>query len=237
MSIQQESIRNGILAGIPSADFECLRGFLEPVTLKKGFQIAREDERIEWVYFPEAGIGSVVAVSPEGKSVEAGLFGREGFSPTAALIGTEISTHRIIAQAPGGAHRMAITKFRDCIVRFPSMRDLLERYMHNMSTQMSYTALSNAVHVIDERLARWLLMCHDRSDSDEMALTHEFLALMLAVRRPSVTTALHVLEGKGFIRAERGYVTIRNRAALEEFAADAYGKPEEEYRRLIGNGV
>lgn len=100
--------------------------------------------------------------------------------------------------------------------------------------QTSYTALSNAVHPVDERLARWLLMCHDRVDGDELALTHEFLSLMLAVRRPSVTTALHVLEGNRFITAERGYITIRDRRRLEEFAGDAYGRPEAEYKRLIG---
>jgi CRP-like cAMP-binding protein len=108
------------------------------------------------------------------------------------------------------------------------------RFAQVQGVQTAFTALSNAVHPINERLARWLLMCHDRHDSDEIPLTHEFLSLMLAVRRPSVTTALHVLEGNRFIRAERGHVTIRNRTALEEFAGDGYGKPEAEYRRLIG---
>lgn len=99
--------------------------------------------------------------------------------------------------------------------------------------QTSYTALSNAVHPIAERLARWLLMSDDRLDGD-LPLTHEFLSIMLAVRRPSVTTALHVLEGNGFIRAARGSIVVRDRAALEEFAGDAYGVPEAEYERLIG---
>jgi CRP-like cAMP-binding protein len=86
---------------------------------------------------------------------------------------------------------------------------------------------------VSERLARWLLMCHDRVQGNEIELTHEFLSLMLAVRRPSITTSLHILEGNGFIKAERGNITIRNRAALEEFAHDAYGKPEMAYRRLM----
>jgi CRP-like cAMP-binding protein len=99
---------------------------------------------------------------------------------------------------------------------------------------MSITVLANAHYPVDERLARWLLMCHDRWDGDVLPLTHEFMAVMLAVRRPSVTTALHVLEGNRFIRAERGCVTIRDRSALEEFAGDSYGPPEREYERLIG---
>jgi CRP-like cAMP-binding protein len=111
---------------------------------------------------------------------------------------------------------------------------LFGRFIHAFGSQISFTALSNAVHNIDERLARWLLMCHDRVDGNEILLTHEFISLMLAVRRPSVTTALHILEGKKLIRAERGRITVRDRAGLESFAGDVYGKPEEEYRRLIG---
>lgn len=111
--------------------------------------------------------------------------------------------------------------------------DLLHRSAHNLGTQVSYTALTNAVHHVDERLGRWLLMCHDRLREDEFQITHDFMALMLAVRRPSVTTSLHVLEGNRFIRAERSRITIRNRRALEEFAQDAYGRPEAEYAILF----
>lgn len=107
-------------------------------------------------------------------------------------------------------------------------------YIHAFGTQTSHTALSNAKHTIEERLARWLLMGHDRIDGDEIGLTHEFLALMLAVRRPSVTTALHILEGMRLVRNTRGCVVIRDRAGLEALAADAYGIPEAEYERIIG---
>ena len=124
--------------------------------------------------------------------------------------------------------------FKDAISRSPSLHDLLLRYVQTLQLQASYTALSNAVHPIEERLARWLLMCHDRWDTNAMPLTHEFMSIMLAVRRPSVTTSLHVLEGNGFIRAERGNIIIRDRAGLEEFAGDSYGPPEREYERLIG---
>ena len=109
------------------------------------------------------------------------------------------------------------------------------RSIEAFSVQLSYTAISNAVHDVTERLARWLLMCHDRVPGDEIALTHEFISLMLAVRRPSVTTSLHILEGNGFIKSERSNIIMRNRPAMEEFAHDAYGKPEEEYRRLMKN--
>jgi CRP-like cAMP-binding protein len=146
--------------------------------------------------------------------------------PTAAVMGADRMAHRSLIQVPGEGHRILRTALVDALERSASLRALLLRFAQVQGVQTSYTALSNAVHPINERLARWLLMCHDRHDSDEIPLTHEFLSIMLAVRRPSVTTALHVLEGNRFIRAERGYVTIRNRTALEEFAGDSYGKPE-----------
>ena len=100
--------------------------------------------------------------------------------------------------------------------------------------QVAHTALANGVHQIDERLTRWLLMVDDRMDGGEFPLTHEFMSVMLGVRRPSVTTSLHVLEGNGFIRAERGRITIVNRAAMERFAGDSYGAPEAAYARSVG---
>ena len=123
----------------------------------------------------------------------------------------------------------------DAMNESQALHEMLLRFAYVTTVQASFTLLSNAVHQVDERLARWLLMCHDRLESDDIRLTHEFMSLMLAVRRPSVTNALHTLEGNGFIELTRGYVFIRNRRALEEFAGDAYGKPEAEYNRLLGS--
>ena len=122
---------------------------------------------------------------------------------------------------------------RDILASRPRFRQIMSRFAHAMWIQTAHTALSNAVHTVEERLARWLLMCLDRVDDGEIPLTHEYMAIMLAVRRASVTTALHVLEGKRFVYSDRGRVIIRDRRALEEFAADAYGGPELEYGRLI----
>ena len=111
---------------------------------------------------------------------------------------------------------------------------LLMRYVQSLNVQASLTAASNAHYALPERLARWLLMCHDRSEGDGMELTHEFLSMMLAVRRSGVTVTLHTLEATGAIRSARGVVTVTNRERLEEIAGDAYGQAEAEYRRLIG---
>lgn len=192
------------------------------------------DRRIDHVYFLTSGIGSVVTFSADGQRAEAGMFGLEGFSPTPAGVGGTISIHQVIMQVEGRGFRMPLDAVRAAISEQPVFGNLLARFIQTFATQISYTALCNVTYQVDERLTRWLLMCHDRVDGDEIALTHDFISLMLGVRRPSVTTALHVLEGRKLIQAERGRITIRDRKGMLEFAGQAYGKPEEEYRRLIG---
>lgn len=232
--LQQSAIRNRLLQLVSQDDFHRLAQHLEPVDLPNRFTMAEAGKPSHYAYFVGSGIASIVAESPEGQRTEAGLFGRDGWGPLSLLIEADSHPHDIFMQLPGDGYRIERAPFLAALAASPDLRRLLMTYMHTLSTQTAYTALSNGVHQIDERLARWLLMCHDRVDGDEIPLTHEFLSLMLAVRRPSVTTSLHVLEGNRFIRAERGFITIRNRAAMESFAADTYGRPEEEYHRLIG---
>ncbi|WP_226951252.1 Crp/Fnr family transcriptional regulator [Rhizobium terrae] len=228
------SIQNDLLRRLPPEELSLFSAHLKPIDLPKDFLIAPAGGSIEQIYFPDRGIASIVAISPEGNKAEAGLFGRDGFSPVQAAVGSDVSPHEIVMQVAGKGHRISVAAFREAMDISPLFAHILACYAQALATQVTFTALSNAAHNIDERLARWLLMCHDRIDGNELHLTHEYISLMLAVRRPSVTTSLHVLEGNHFIRSERGRIVIRNRAALEEFARDAYGKPEEEYERLLG---
>lgn len=231
--MQSSPYQNSLLARLPAAELAAVKPFLEPVALPKTFSMAQPEQPIRYVYFLEQGLGSLVSVSPEGQKAEAGMFGFEGFAPTPPAVRSSWSMHEAVMQAPGHGYRLAVEDLWALMGSCGAFTDLLHRSAHNLATQVSYTALTNAVHHVDERLARWLLMCHDRLRQDDLYITHDFMALMLAVRRPSVTTSLHVLEGNHFIRSERGRVTIRNRRALEEFAQDAYGRPEAEYRRLF----
>ena len=230
----QTECRNRLLRLMSASDFGRLSPHLARHSHARGDVIVEPDVPIERVYFPESGVGSIIATSPDGQECEAGLFGHDGFGPQAAIMGSDRSPHRIIMQVAGDTLGLPRVLLLEAVEASPALRLLLLRFVQVMAVQTAFTALANAVHQIDERLARWLLMSHDRHTADEIPLTHEYMAIMLAVRRPSVTTSLHVLEGNGFIRSERGYVTIRNRKALEEFAADSYGRPEAEYRRLIG---
>ena len=226
--------RNRLLYMLPPDDYGRLAPHLESVQLPKGFVITEPDQPIAHVYFPEAGIGSIIARSPEGQQVEAGLFGVDGFSPVEVALGSDSSPHHIVIQVADDAYRLPVDMLREAADASPTLRRLLLRYVQTLTTQSVFTALSNAMHSVDERLARWILMCDDRTATHEIALTHGFIAIMLGVRRPSVTTSLHVLEGKGFIRTERSCITVVRRRELEEFAGDAYGRPEAEYARLLG---
>lgn len=206
---------------------------LELVELPKRAVLAEPGQPAPFAYFPESGLGSTVARSPEGLAIEVGMFGLDGFAPAAAALPMGLTPFEHFMQIGGAGWRIQTGRLQDAMKASASLQQILLRYIGVLAIQTSFTALSNAVHPVDERLARWILMSHDRSDSDDIALTHEFLAVMLAVRRPTVTTSLHVLEGNHFIQAERGYITVINRRGLAEFAGDAYGAPEAEYRRLI----
>jgi len=234
MHIQKSAVRNRLLQLVADEDFALLAPHLQPVELPKGERIALPHQRIEHYYFIENGLGSIVGVSPEGFKAEVGMVGHDGIVPTAVITGGDSSVHEILMQVGGRGLRIEAGLLAEVIESNARIRRLLLRFVQNLATQTAYTALSNAVHHTEERLARWLLMCHDRMDDDRLPLTHEYLSILLAVRRPSVTTALHILEGNHFIRATRGLITLRDRALMEKFAGDAYGVPEAEYARLFG---
>ncbi len=233
-SPQTSNFKNRLLRLLPDTELSLFSSSLERIELPKDFLLAPAGGSIEHVYFLESGLASIVSVSAEGQKAEAGMLGRDGFAPTPPSVGSAKSLHEVLIQSPGWGHRLDIATFGHALAKSRPFADLLAKSVHVLATQVSYTALSNAVHQVDERLARWLLMAQDRVGGSELAITHEYIALMLAVRRPSVTTALHVLEGNGFIRSERGLIVIRNREAMKDYARDAYGRPEEEYRELLG---
>ncbi len=230
---EAEFHENKLLSVLPSESLAQAAAHLKYQSLPRGTQLASAGEPIDHVYFLTSGVGSVLAQTPEGSAAEAGIFGREGYIPTSAVSGSEQSAFNVTVQIDAAGYRIGFEEFRRQMESNRAFAKVMIRAIEAFAIQLAYTAVSNAVHDVTERLARWILMCHDRVSVDELPLTHEFISTMLAVRRPSVTTALHVLEGNRFVIAERGMLTIRDRPALEEFARDAYGKPEQEYRRLM----
>lgn len=224
---------NRLLASLSDDDRALLRPHLEPVTLPLGTVLIEPDRRISYAHFPEDGLCSVIASAQEGGGIEIGLLGRDGLAGVALALGADQMPHQIFMQVAGRSHRIDSDALRQAIDASASLRNLLLRYAQTFLIQVAQTALANASAPAEERLARWLVMYHDRLDGDDLSVTHEFLSLMLGVRRPTVTVALQMLEGAGLIRARRGRVVVLNRSGLVEAAGEAYGPAEAEYERLI----
>ena len=225
---------NRLLASLATDDFDLLEPHLESVILGLRKTLERPNRRIEAAYFPEAGFASVVAVQSSGKQVEVGLIGCEGMTGLPIVFGNHRSPHATYIQAPGIGKCIPATELRKATQASLSLRDSLLKFVQAFGVQTAHTAVSNAQSRLDVRLARWLLMAHDRLGDGPLPLTHEFLSLMLGVRRPGVTEALHALREQGLISYGRGLITVEDRKGMERAAGKAYGVPEAEYRRLIG---
>jgi CRP-like cAMP-binding protein len=228
------SPRNQLLAAMSVADLALLQAHMQSVPMPLLKDLERSNRPIDTVYFMEAGIASVVAVQSDETEIEVGLIGREGMSGTTVLLGDDQSPHHTYIQVAGEAQRIALKELRKAMEASGSLQRFLLKYVQVFMTQTAHTAIANARAHIDQRLARWILMAHDRIEDDTVPLTHEFLALMLGVRRAGVTEALQSLKVKNLIDTGRNKIIVRNRKGLEKVAGEAYGVPEKEYRRLIG---
>jgi CRP-like cAMP-binding protein len=225
---------NRLLSSLSKADFGLLLPDLEAVSLDLRKVLERPNKRIDDVYFPDAGFASVVAVQPKQIKVEVGLIGREGMTGLPVVLGNHKTPHETYIQAAGHGQRLNATKLRKAMAASSSLQSLLLKFVQAFMVQTAQTAISNARAKLNERLARWILMADDRIDGSRLPLTHEFLSLMLGVRRAGVTEALHALESEGLIRASRGEIIVRSRKGIERRAGGSYGIPEAEFRRLIG---
>jgi CRP-like cAMP-binding protein len=227
-----QPIRNLLLSRLPAADFALLQPHLKPVDLPLRKSLAVCNRVIEHAYFLEHGFASVV-VDGSGKGIEIGLIGREGMTGMAVIMGADRTPQDIFMQSAGSGWQIASRTLRRIVEQNSGLHRALLLSAHAFMLQAMSTALANGRSSIEERLARWLLMAHDRSDSDELAITHEFLAQMLAVRRPGVTVAVDALAKTGTILAGRGVITIVDRAGLERQSNGAYGMAEAEFDRLF----
>jgi CRP-like cAMP-binding protein len=233
-ALPNSSPRNLLLAAMSAADFASLQPHLQPVAMELLKELERPNRRIETVYFMEAGIASVVAVQPDESRVEVGLIGREGMSGTAVVLGGDQSPHSTYIQVAGEGQRIAANELRKAMNASQTLQSLLLKYVQVFMVQTAHTAIANARVNIDKRLARWILMAHDRTRDETLPLTHEFLSLILGVRRAGVTEALQSLKRRKLIDSARSKIVVRNRKGIEQLAQGSYGVPEKEYRRLLG---
>ncbi|ESY71983.1 Crp/Fnr family transcriptional regulator [Mesorhizobium sp. M1050] len=231
---KNQQYRNELLRRMSADDLALLQPHMQRCDLPLRKMLATPNVPIEAVYFIEQGIGSVVARTTSGQEAEVGFIGFEGMTGTSLVMGDDRSAHACFVQLEGEAIRIEAGPFNAALTASATLRMFLLRFVNTLQTQTGCTALVNARLKLEERLARWLLMCDDRVRGEHLVITHEFLAIMLGVRRPGVTVALQLLEGRALIRARRGEIIIRDRAGLIELANGSYGDPEAEYVRLIG---
>jgi CRP-like cAMP-binding protein len=214
---------SSLLTNLSHAERQRLNPCLEPVTLELRQPLLAVGEPIQHVWFPHDAVTSTVVDTPEGTTIEVGLMGFEGMVGLSLLLGVESSNTTVIVQIPGSGTRMRADHFRSCVVQVGGeLYERLLRYTNAFMAMVAQTAACNSLHSIDERMARWLLMIHDRVQRDEFPLTHEFLAFMLGVRRPSISIAAGALQHNGFIRYNRGLLTITDRSGLEQTVCVCY---------------
>lgn len=215
-------VTNRLLATLPKKDYQRLLPKLEPVPLVFGDVLYEAGDDINHVYFPEVGIISLLSRVESQKVLEVGIVGNEGMAGLPVVLGVQASLNRALVQSAGTAMKMKATVLQREFKREGALQRRLHRYLHSLLTQISQSAVCYRFHKVDARLARWLLMTHDRVESDEFRLTHEFLSHMLGVRREAVSIAAGALQKQEFINYSRGYITILNRAALEALACECY---------------
>lgn len=231
---EQKSVKNRILAALPAAEFELLARGLSHVELSMGQTLHRAGDKIEQVYFVESGFISALTMLSEGQPLEIGLIGAEGMAGVSVILGAANSYSETMCQTGGGAYRMSTLLLKEALVHAPHLRDLLLRYVHVFHVQVAQTAACNAHHELGQRLARWLLAAHDRSNVAELSLTQDLIAVMLGVRRSTVSIAASTLQKAGVIRYQHGRITITDRVGLEDAACECYEAVASEYRRLFG---
>jgi CRP-like cAMP-binding protein len=225
---------NRLLAALPVEDYQRLLPELMPVGLSLGETIYESQGRMEYVYFPTSSHVSLLYTMIDGSTAEVGLVGNEGLVGIALFMGGDTTPNRAIVQGAGRAFRMKASVMQQEFKRGGSLQLLLLRYTQALITQISQTAVCNRLHTTEQRLCRWILMTHDRTQTDELEMTHEFISNMLGIQREAVSLAAHRLREKGGIDYKRGRIQIIARRILEEFSCECYQVVRVEHQRLMG---
>ncbi len=223
---------NNILAALPGSALEKFARNLRPVQLKVGDVLYEPEERMEHVYFPTEGVISLLTAFGDGATVEAGVIGREGMLGTAVVMGAKTTPHQALVQADGHALKMAAHDLKATLEGDGLLLDLLLHFTNALFTQVAQTAGCNRAHTLEQRLARWLLLTHDRVEQNEFAITQDFLSRMLGVRRAGVSVAANTLREKRAIDYRRGKVVVLDRSGLENASCECYSIVKAEYDRL-----
>jgi CRP-like cAMP-binding protein len=227
--------RNRLLASLPQSDLERLQPSLEPVDLTYRRSLYQANRQMPYVYFFETGVGSLVKMMKNGDASEVGTIGNEGIVGLPIVLGDTRSPSAVYVQVPGVGLRMKAESFREAMKLSQVLRTSLLHYVHAFFNQVAQSAACANHHVLEQRCARWLLMTHERMDSDQFLLTQEFLAMMLGIRsRSGVTIAAGALQRAGLIHYRRGHITILDLQGLKRRSCECYETSKQEFDRLLG---
>ena len=221
-TIAGERVGNKILLSIPDKEYALIRPHLEFVSMPNHLSLYEPEEPLKFVHFPNTGMVSLVIATEDGKTVEVGEVGKEGFAEIQAAVGISRNHCRAIVQIAGDGFRVRIGDMQSILKSAPALHLILTRYAVIQGMQFAQTAVCNRLHNIEQRLARWLLITQDRVDSATLAITHDFLAMMLGTDRPSLSLAAGILQKKQVIACSRGAVQILSRTKLKKCACECY---------------
>jgi CRP-like cAMP-binding protein len=225
--------RNQLLGALPAADYQRLLPHLEPVDLPLGMVVFESGTKLRHLYFPAAGIVSLLYAMENGASTEIAVIGSEGVVGIALFMGGESTPSRAVVQSVGHGHRLNAAVLKTEFERGGRLQFLLLRYTQALIAQMTQTAVCNRHHSVDQQLCRWLLLSLDRLPSNELKMTQELIANMLGVRREGVTEAAGKLQDAGLIRYHRGHIAVLDRARLEQRVCECYAVVKREMDRLL----
>lgn len=219
---EETSLKNKILLAIPEAEYDAVRPHLEPFQFLQQAVLHEPTEKLEFTYFPNCGLISLLIATEDGKTVEAGMVGNEGYAGVASAVGLNVSPLRHVVQIPGNGVRLKVSTLQGRLKSLPQLQMLLSRFAVLQGMQVAQTAACNRLHEVGERLARWLLMAADRVECSSLPVTHDFLATSLGTDRPSVSLAAKALQKKKIVQYRRGTIEILSRKRLEASACECY---------------
>ena len=231
------ALKNFLLAALPAAEFARVSSKLEPVSFKLGEVIFESGDKLDCVYFPTTAITSLLYIMENGATAEIGVIGNDGISGHALFLGGDSMSNRAVIQSAGDGYRMSAKDLKAEFALGGAFQKMLLRYTQALMTQISQTAVCNRLHSLEQQLCRWLLLSHDRLNSDKLVMTHDLISNMLGVRREGVTLAAQRLAKKNLIKNVRGTITVIDRQGLEDAVCECYEVVNTEYNRLLGRGM
>ena len=231
------ALENYLLAALPADEFALVKSKLKSVFFKLGDVLYDSGDRMDYAFFPTTAIISMLYIMEDGRTAEIGVVGNDGLIGAALFMGGDTTTSRAICQSAGVTLRMTAKDVKAEFALGGMFQQIVLRYTQALMTQISQTAVCNRLHTVDQQLCRWLLLSHDRLDSDKLVMTHDLISNMLGVRREGITIAAQKLAKRKLIKNVRGTILIVDRQGLEEAVCECYEVVNTEYNRLLGRGI